>query len=55
MDEVAKNPYVCNLMEVGGFEEGADWGNDNQAGMKQWYKLNVVRNFRCTVGHHSKW
>jgi len=29
MDEVAENPYVCNLMELGGFEEDADWGNDS--------------------------
>ena len=49
MDEVAENPYVCNLMELGEFDNDADWGNDNKAGMKYWCKLDGVRNFRCTV------
>ena len=49
MDEVGENPYICNLMGLGGFEEDADWGNDNQAGMKYWCKLDVVINFQCTV------
>lgn len=53
MDEVAENPYVCNLMELGGFEEDADWENDNQAGMKYWCKLDEI--FGVLWSHHSKW
>ena len=45
MDEVAYNP----CLQFDGFEEDADWGNDNQAGMKYWCKLDVVRNLRFTV------